>query len=304
METNQEKSKVQTLKKVDEFIFDPTKPIGRGAFATVYRAWKEKDEKCEVAVKAVPAQKLLESEEQYKLLMREIEILRQIKGDNIVRLIDAKRTSNNLYIFTEFCNGGDLEKKVKSKVGFSETEALKILKQIAMAFVSINELELLNSNGHKITIMHRDIKPANILYHNGIIKVADFGFAKVVEEVEKDHKAPHTLLGTPLYMCPQILHGEKYSAKCDVWSTGVVFYELLFGTLPWKGISIENLYGNIKTKPLIFGKNVKDDTKDLVTKMLKIKEEDRLTWEEVVNHPALKDIDIEINQDKKDNKVQ
>jgi serine/threonine-protein kinase ULK/ATG1 len=293
-----QKTTSQVLKKVDNFIFDANKPIGQGAFAKVYRATDEKDDKIEVAVKAVPAQKLLESEEQYKLLMREIEILRQIKGEHVVQLIDAKRTSNNLYIFTEYCNEGDLEKKIKSKYAFSETEALVILKSIAHAFVNLNTLELLNSSGHKITVMHRDIKPANILYHNGVIKVADFGFAKVVEEVEKDHKAPHTLLGTPLYMSPQILHGEKYSAKCDVWSTGVLFYQLLYTDLPWKGFSIENLYGNIKTKPLVFNKDkqLKDETKDLVAKMLKIKEEDRLSWEEVYEHEALKSIELNIKK--------
>jgi len=289
-----------SFKKIDHFYYDPnSKYLGKGAFAAVYKAIDERTNTT-VAVKVVPSVKLLESEEQYNLFMREINVLRQIKGEHIVCLLDVKRTTNNLYIFTDFCDGGDLEKKIKSKHLFTEEEACSILKQIADAFVTIEGLHLTNSKGQPVVVMHRDIKAANILFHEGRVKVADFGFAKFIEEANKNLKQKNTLLGTPLYMAPQILNDESYSSKCDLWSTGVLFYELLFGKLPWTGTSVPNLYNNIKSKPLTFPKDVSNETKDLLTKMLKVREEDRITWKGVYEHPALKKIDIkkEANQKK------
>lgn len=80
-------------------------------------------------------------------------------------------------------------------------------------------------------MFHRDLKPENILIHNGTAKLADFGFAKVIEEDKKDIAAHGTSVGTPYYMAPQILAGEEYlnsnvsyCIKCDVWSLGVILY--------------------------------------------------------------------------------
>ena len=90
--------------------------------------------------------------------------------------------------------------------------------------------------------MHRDIKPANILLHNGNVicylgfaKISDFGFARVVDDMEGQDK--FTLLGTPLYMTPQILDQKKFNSKCDIWSLGVMFYEMLYGCTPWNAKS-------------------------------------------------------------------
>lgn len=281
-----------TFKKIDNFFFDPTKILGKGAFGSVYKAYDESRNNLEVACKMIPSAKLLESEEQYNLFMREVEVLRQIKGNHIVQLIDVKRTPNNLYIFIDFCDGGDLEKQMKAKKEFTEEEACTIIKQIAAAFVTLDEIKIFNSKGHQVTIMHRDIKPANILFHKGQVKIADFGFAKLVDEVDKNVKKAHTLLGTPLYMAPQILNDENYSAKCDVWSTGVLFYQLIFGKLPWNGYSVPNLYQNIKSKSLEFPKTISSETKDLLQKMLRIKDEDRISWKQVYEHEALKKIKI------------
>jgi len=281
-----------TYKKIDNFFFDPTKPLGAGVFATVYKAYDEKNNNAAVAVKVIPAAKLLESEDQYNLFMREIDVLRQIKGDHIVQLLDVKRTPNNLYIFTDYCDGGDLQKPIKAKQVFSEKDACIILKQIADAFVSLDRLHIVNSKGIRITLMHRDIKPANILFHKGKVKVADFGFAKLIDDVDKDIRKPHTLLGTPLYMSPQILNDESYSIKSDIWSSGILFYEIMFGKLPWTGTSVPGLYNNIKNQPLEFPSQISAETQDLLHKMLKIKDEERLSWKDVYEHPALKNIDI------------
>jgi len=214
----------------------------------------------------------------YALIQREIDIQRSVKSEHVVRVIDSARSANNFYIFTDLCEGGDLEKKLKKGHIFTEEEACEIIRQITDAFIAMGN------------IMHRDIKPANILLtKGGKIKVADFGFAKVVDGIDKHIRVRHTLLGTPLYMPPQILNDMSYTPKCDIWSTGILFYELLFGRTPWTGISIKNLSENILTKPLYFPKDIKHiqpETRDLLERMLEYDETHRISWEEIWVHPA------------------
>jgi serine/threonine protein kinase len=90
----------------------------------------------------------------------------------------------------------------------------------------------------KNNIMHRDIKPSNILLNNGIIKLADFGFCKPMKD-GKD--LAQTMLGSPIYMAPEILKGEIYTMKADIWSLGVVLYEMLYGFCPFEERSIARL---------------------------------------------------------------
>ena len=78
--------------------------------------------------------------------------------------------------------------------------------------------------------IHRDLKPANILINNGVFKICDFGFSKVNKDPLASLK---TCVGSPIYMAPQILEKKDYSAKCDIWSLGIIYYELLHGSVPW-----------------------------------------------------------------------
>jgi serine/threonine-protein kinase ULK/ATG1 len=95
-------------------------------------------------------------------------------------------------------------------------------------------------------INERDFKLANILRHNGSLKIADFGFSKLLG---KDDLAS-TMLGSPLNMAPEVLNGSEYDSKADIWSIGTVFYELLFGRPPFTAGNMIDLLKNIKSKPL------------------------------------------------------
>lgn len=114
----------------------------------------------------------------------------------------------------------------------------------------LNGFTTLVSNG----IIHRDIKPENILVSNGKLKIADFGFAKVVLSSSQLNK---TNVGTPVYMSLQILKNQKYTSKCDVWSLGVVIYELLFGKLPFYGSTEGQLIKLIERDLLEFPSDIK-----------------------------------------------
>lgn len=109
------------------------------------------------------------------------------------RFYKPARTKNHLYFFLEYCQQ-DLKSYVADKGGkLSEVEVRGILRQICNGFKEV----------HQKNIIHRDVKPANFLIHKGVVKIADFGFARVVDNV--DESAVHTFFGSPLYMAPQVL---------------------------------------------------------------------------------------------------
>ena len=96
----------------------------------------------------------------------------------------------------------------------------------------------------KNNILHRDLKLPNILKNNGYLKIADFGFARLLGEED----LASTMLGSPLNMAPEVLNGNDYDNKADIWSIGTVFYELLFGKPPFTAGNMIDLLKNIKTK--------------------------------------------------------
>lgn len=273
-------------KRVDNFVYDPLTFISKGNFGTVYKAFNTAKGNKLVALKVISNMKFMQDAELYECFMREIDILRQIRGPHVVKLIDVKRSKNNLYIFMQYCGGGTLEKKMKEEK-FTVSQALNIVKQITEAFVLLNHIKIVGPSGKNAILMHRDIKPANLLYHKDKIKIADFGFAKLVEKVESRQRSP-TIIGTPYYMSPQLLEETTYTQKCDIWALGIVFYQLIFRRLPWNASSISELHDKIIDKPLKINPLLNDTVKDLLQKMLALKEEDRITWEGIAEHPALK----------------
>lgn len=131
--------------------------------------------------------------------------------------------------------------------------------------------------------MHRDFKLANILKHNGVIKIADFGFSKILG----DDVMATTMLGSPLNMGPEILAGKDYNSKADIWSIGTCFYELLFGKPPYTANSIVDLLKKIHKNPFELppGAKVSPQVEDVLKRMLRFNPEDRLEWEELFEHP-------------------
>lgn len=97
--------------------------------------------------------------------------MKKVDHPNIVKLLDVYQSSNNMYIVTEFCEGGDLRNYLRKKRKINENEAKRILSDLMEGFKYLNKLD----------IIHRDLKPANILISNGVCKISDFGFAKNLE---------------------------------------------------------------------------------------------------------------------------
>ena len=201
-------------KLVDNYLINMTKPIGSGQYGNVYLAKNKKDLDL-YAVKVIKKRRFHENPRLELYTKNEIETMTLINSDHVLGFYEVLKSKNNTYFIYEYCNGGDLETYLKKKEFLKEDEAIKILIDLLEAFKEMN----------KNNIIHRDIKPSNILIHNGKIKLGDFGFCK---KLKSSKTLTKTMLGSPLYMAPEILKGHEYGLTSDIWSLGVLIYELLY----------------------------------------------------------------------------
>ena len=177
-----------------------------------------------------------------KNILNEIQILKKFKHPNIIQLKSAYYSSdkNYLNIITEYADGGDLQMKYNEHKDkneyFKEETLLNWFMQICLALKYL----------HKKNIIHRDIKPSNILLmkqdSEDFAKLGDFGLAKILDSPLKYTK---TLIDTPQYGAQEILEKKPYSFKVDIWSLGLIFYQLVILDYPFEGITNEEMQNNI-----------------------------------------------------------
>ncbi|CAD8051474.1 unnamed protein product [Paramecium sonneborni] len=271
----QEIMNMKPEKKISNYSFSLKAILGKGSYGTVYFG-REMNSQLPVALKVIDHSKAQNYGQLYTSLHKEIEIMKRLKHPNIVQLYDVYSTQNNTYLVQEYCNGPDLKQYLAAKKNLEEDEAIKMIKQIA------NGLKEIVSNN----FIHRDLKPANILINDGQCKIADFGFSRPLPS----ECVMESLVGTPLYMAPQILTKQQYTSKCDVWSLGLIFYEMLFGTLPWIVTNYMELVYKINNCKLTFPKNTKisKESMSFIQGCLHKDELQRLSWNEVFLHPLIK----------------
>ncbi|WOK95565.1 serine/threonine-protein kinase ATG1c isoform X1 [Canna indica] len=251
--------------------------IGTGAFSTVWRA-RHRVRGTEVAVKEIAMDRL--SKKLQENLLSEVFILRRINHPNIIALYDFIQTSGSIYLVLEYCRGGDLSVYIQNHDRVPEAIAKGFMKQLASG------LQVLRDNN----VIHRDLKPQNLLLstydENAVLKIADFGFARSLPP----RGLAETLCGSPLYMAPEVMQFQKYDAKADLWSIGVILYQLVTGKTPFTGNSqIQLLQNIVKANELSFplGYNLSSDCVDLCQKLLRRNAVERLTFEEFFNHQFL-----------------
>lgn len=252
-------------KIVDKYRLDTV--IGSGQFGKVYKGVNMQTNEV-FAIKAIKREIFEETPKLKGFAVNEIQSLSRINNENVVKFIEMITTLNHVYFVYEFCNGGTLEELIFSRGYLSEEDSLKTFRQIINGLYSVVQLN----------IIHRDLKPQNILFHNGIAKIADFGFCKPLQSRKDLSK---TILGSPIYMAPEILLREEYSMKADIWSLGVLLYEMVYGKCPFEGKNISQLINLIKENDLKFPPefNVGQATNTLICKMLCKDPVKRIDWE-------------------------
>ncbi|CAD8195964.1 unnamed protein product [Paramecium pentaurelia] len=260
----------------DQYSFNYTRDLlGEGSFGSVYRGTQGN---CYAAIKILNL-KHYDNPTYRRALKLEIILMMELKSPNVVRILDAlcDQNDNELFLIIEYCEGGDLRRLLSHQPNqrLQESAAVAIISQTIQGLT-----ELLHKN-----YMHRDIKPDNILLKQNTYKVADFGLAAKIPPKQ----VLRSQVGTPLYMSPQVLECKEYTNKCDIWSLGLVLYELLFGRTPWLCRSFDTYLIEIKTKPLQFPYEIQisPQVKDFIKKCLRIEECHRMSWPELLKHPML-----------------
>lgn len=260
--------------------------LGSGSFATVYKGIRLAEYQQAInnasqsappassiaAIKAISRSSKKLTKKVLENLDMEIAILRTYRHPNIVCLHEVQKTDRHFYLVLEYCGGGDLQRLIRTrqKGRLSERLCRRLIRDLAAGLGFLWGKEL----------VHRDIKPQNLLLTGPLpmedevdnppredskkalrgmtgerfmLKIADFGFARHLSGVD----LAETMCGSPLYMAPEILSGEKYDAKADLWSVGAVLFEMIAGKTPFHGENHLDLLRNIKTKAVRLPANVR-----------------------------------------------
>ncbi|XP_057966989.1 CBL-interacting serine/threonine-protein kinase 21 isoform X2 [Malania oleifera] len=207
--------------------------IGEGNFAKVKLGLDTANGQY-VAIKIIDKQMVIDND-LISQVQREIKTMKLLHHPNIVRIHEVLGTKTKIYIVMEHVSGGQLSDKMSYVKRFSEREARKHFQQL------MDAVDYCHGKG----VYHRDLKPENLLLDcRGALKVSDFGLSAL----RKPGDQLSTACGSPSYVAPELLSGKKYDgAAADVWSCGVILFELLAGYLPFDDRNLLKLYKKIST---------------------------------------------------------
>jgi eukaryotic-like serine/threonine-protein kinase len=197
--------------------------VGSGGMCTIYLAESERAGTVVVLKVFNQVPDVSERIISFDRFLQEYEIVAGLKHQNIVRIHDLGVADDHAYIAMEHFPSGDLRQRMKTPL--SPATALKYLEQIASALEAI----------HSVGVLHRDLKPANVMLRaDGSLCLIDFGLAKA-NETDVSLTGTREIFGTPYYMSPEQGHAEEIDRRSDLYSLGVMFYEMLTGHKPYTG---------------------------------------------------------------------
>lgn len=291
------------MEKVDNYEIYKNKELGRGSFSIVYLGKYTgpdnniiKNNK-EVAIKKIKMKNIFNhhSLKAKEILNEELNIMEFIKFNphpNIVKCFDIIRNPDSVYIILEYCDSGDLRTILKKPI---------LEKYTQFYFCQLaNGLKYLDNHG----IIHRDIKPKNILLtkNKKKLKIADFGFAK---KINTNYNLHDTICGSPLYMAPEIVDKKAYNNQTDLWSIGMILYEMLFGFHPFNKCTTFLELETVVSKDTIeipppnsINKSISEPCLSLLRYLLQKDVNKRITWNDFFEHPWI----LEYIGEKSDNK--
>ena len=254
--------------------FEKDKEIGKGGFGLVWKVTHKKTQKVyciKVIEKAGIMQQKLEAQ-----MNREIEIMYILNHPHCLRLKNHFEDDQNFYLVMPLAHKGQLYRVLRKFRKFDERTAAQILRE------TISALQYLHS--FKPPIIHRDIKPENLLLNNGgRVLLADFGWSNF-----SDGDVRKTFCGTPEYIAPEMLLKKGHDTRVDIWSVGVLMFELLAGYSPFVAKNNQDLYQNIRRLKIQWPKDMPPLAKNLIGKILKLNPLDRPSLQEILDHQWFK----------------
>lgn len=259
--------------------YDLGRELGRGEFGVTYLCTDVNNGE-KFACKSISKKKLRTAVD-IEDVRREVQIMKHLpKHPNIVSLKDTYEDDSAVHIVMELCEGGELFDRIVARGHYTERAAAAVMKTI----VEVVQV------CHKHGVMHRDLKPENFLFANkkesSPLKAIDFGLSVFFRPEEQFNE----IVGSPYYMAPEVLK-RNYGPEVDVWSAGVILYILLCGVPPFWAETEQGVAQAIIRSVIDFKRDpwpkVSENAKDLVKKMLNPDPKQRLTAEEVLEHPWL-----------------
>lgn len=248
--------------------FEIGRGLGKGKFGNVYLA-REKRSKYIVALKVIFKHQVQKANCEHQL-RREIEIQSHLRHPNILRLYGYFYDDSRVYMILEYASKGELYHALKNVGKFDDVQAATYIYQLADAL----------SYCHSKKVIHRDIKPENLLLGvYGELKIADFGWS-----VHAPSSRRTTICGTLDYLPPEMIEDRPHDEKVDLWSLGVLCYELLVGKPPFETPTHDATYKKILRCEYRFPSNLLPEACDLISKLLRKNSHERLSLEQVMAH--------------------
>lgn len=255
-----------THEEFSKFNFNKKLRLGTGAYSEVYLC-KGSDKN--YAIKQMSKSLIVKKVGTLKYIYKEIELHTKLNHPNIIQLYSYFEDETDFYLVMEYASNGNLFNLIKNDKYLSEKNAFYYFYQIANAVYFL----------HESGLVHRDIKPENILLtEDNKIKLCDFGLC-----YENSISNRNSFCGTLDYMAPEILQGNSYNKSVDVWSLGVVLYEMIFGELPFKN---GNRIVSFDTKNTLI--KISNETKELIRQMLISNPKRRICIKDIFDSSALK----------------
>ncbi|XP_032706799.1 aurora kinase C-like [Lontra canadensis] len=249
--------------------FDIGRPLGKGKFGNVYLA-RLKESHFIVALKVL-FKSQIEKEGLEPQLRREIEIQAHLQHPNILRLYNYFHDARRVYLILEYAPRGELYKELQKSHTLDEQRTVTIMEEVADALIYCHEKK----------VIHRDIKPENLLLGlRGEVKIADFGWSVHTPSLRRK-----TACGTLDYLPPEIIERRTYNEKVDLWSIGVLCYELLVGSPPFESPSHIETYQRILKVDVRFPPSLPLGARDLISRLLRYQPSERLPLAQILEHP-------------------
>lgn len=228
--------------------------IGEGGMSRVYLASREADD--EPLVAKILRSEILSDKKALARFMEEYDMVERIQSRHVARIFNHGISEEHAYLVMEFFEGGDLNKRLAGKA-LRADEALRLFRELMLALGDI----------HEKGILHRDLKPQNLMFReDGSLALVDFGIAKNIDAIDRTSQGE--ILGTPRYMSPEQVQGRVLDLRTDIYSAGVLLYQMLTGQHMFEGeTAIEVAMHHINTPPPLLPEHL-DDYQRLMEKLV------------------------------------